>query len=53
MRYTTIATCTDPDCRCLDRAGVILYDGPDIEAAETAQLQAPTGYEVITTSTPD
>lgn len=32
-RYRAIESCQYPDCRCLDRAGIILYDGPDIRAA--------------------
>ena len=44
--YTTVARCTDPGCRCLDRAGVILYAGPDRAAADEAKSEAPAGYEV-------
>ena len=46
MRYTTTAYCVDPDCSCLYRAGVILYDGPDRQAAEEARQQASAGYEI-------
>jgi len=46
MRYMTVAYCIDDDCMCLDRDGVILYNGPDLQAAEEAVSQAPTGYEV-------
>lgn len=40
MRYTTIDRCTDPDCRCIDTAGVVLYDGPDLAEAEAAKESA-------------
>lgn len=40
MRYQTIDRCSEPDCHCDDRAGVILYDGPDYEAAQAALSQA-------------
>ena len=39
-RYLTIDRCTEPGCRCLDTAGVILYDGPDREEAEAALAEA-------------
>lgn len=48
MRYQTVATCTDPTCRRLDRAGVVLYDGEDRSEAERAAEESPypTGYEI-------
>ena len=47
MRYQTIARCTDPDCRCADRAGVVLYDGPNETEAHAAANDSPyTGYHV-------
>jgi len=47
--YTTTARCVEPGCRCLDSAGVILYRGPDRQAAQEAEEAAPRGYEVQTT----
>ena len=37
MRYQTIDRCTEPDCRCLDTAGVVLYDGDSLADAEAAK----------------
>jgi hypothetical protein len=46
-RYRTVAYCTDPDCRCDHRRGVILYDGGSREdAADAAERLAPRGYAV-------
>lgn len=47
IRYQTVAYCVDPGCRCDDRAGIILYDGPDADAAGDAIGQAPHGYAVV------
>lgn len=40
MRYQTIDQCTDDGCRCLDTAGVILYDGDNLADAEAASAFA-------------
>jgi len=48
--YQTAARCVDPDCRCLDRYGVILYRGEDFTEAESAAHEAPTGYDVVVES---
>jgi hypothetical protein len=45
-RYRTVARCVAPGCRCLDAAGVILYDGPVRQEAERAKDLAPVGYAV-------
>ena len=45
-RYQTIARCVTEGCRCDDRAGVILYDGPDRAEAESAKRLAPAVYTV-------
>ena len=46
MRYRTIAYCDAPGCRCLDRSGLVLYDGADRDAALDRQEAAPRGYRV-------
>lgn len=33
MEYLGIIRCVEPDCRCDDRAGVIVYRGLDAEEA--------------------
>ena len=45
MEFRTTIYCDKPDCRCLDRAGVIVYRGA-VEAAanDAADIQCPTGY---------
>jgi hypothetical protein len=40
MRYMTIDRCSDPQCQCDDRRGIILYDGPSLTAAECAKQMA-------------
>lgn len=45
-RFQTITECVEPGCKCDDRRGVILYDGPNSQAAEDAKRQSPTGYAV-------
>lgn len=40
MRYQTIDRCKVEGCRCLDSSGVIVYDGPDLAAAEEATGRA-------------
>lgn len=39
-RYQTIDSCTEVGCRCDDRAGIVLYDGPSESEAEAACSQA-------------
>ena len=34
QRFRAIEFCDDPQCRCEDRDGVVLYDGPSREEAE-------------------
>lgn len=36
VRYRTIDRCTEFGCRCLDRDGIVLYDGPSLDAANDA-----------------
>lgn len=45
-RYITTAYCTDPECRCLHRRGVVLYDGPSLEEAAHSASSAPRNYRV-------
>lgn len=40
MRLLVTSYCTDPDCRCDDRRGVIEYDGPSAAAAARAKRDA-------------
>jgi hypothetical protein len=49
--YSVTAYCVEPGCRCLDRAGVILYRGDSAAEAEAAGATAPAGYSVETTTT--
>jgi hypothetical protein len=44
MRYTLTAFCVEMGCHCLDRGGVILYDGYDYSAAMAAMGLVPSGY---------
>ena len=50
MRYIVIDRCKEVDCRCLDGAGVILYDGPSREKAyaslATARYPEPEVQEI-------
>lgn len=39
-KYMTIDSCKNPACDCLDRAGVILYRGDNIEDATAAMEEA-------------
>ena len=52
MEYQVVAYCDDYGCRCEHRAGVILYAGPDREAADQAAADSPyTGYRVVVETT--
>lgn len=53
MRYQTVATCVKFGCNCVDRAGVILYDGYEQEEAENAKRLAPQSYEVEVEELPE
>lgn len=39
-KYMTVDRCKDPNCDCLDRAGVILYRGESYEDALSAMSEA-------------
>ena len=46
MEFLGIIRCVEPDCRCDDRAGVIVYRGPDAEEAlRVADEALPHGNE--------
>jgi len=45
-RKLVVAYCVDPDCRCNDRNGVILYDGEDECEMERSKNMCPHGYQV-------
>jgi len=58
-RYRLIATCVDDRCNCLDKKGVIIYDGDSLEDTCQAVRQTckvTSGYkltlEVIKDRTP-
>ena len=46
MRYIVTIRCEREDCRCLDRSGVITYDGCDKHEFERAKADVPDGYSV-------
>lgn len=43
-RFLAVDWCIDEDCQCEDRAGVVLYDGPDVNEARRAEQRARPGY---------
>lgn len=44
MRYRVVYYCVAPNCRCLDRAGVIVYNGTDEAAARRVADDVWAGY---------
>jgi hypothetical protein len=45
MRRVIIYYCVKQNCNCLDRNGVIAYDGFDKSKAKKALNNPPSGYE--------
>lgn len=46
-QFRAIESCIDEGCRCDDRAGVVLYDGPEIDEARQAEQRARSGYHFL------
>ena len=44
MRYVIIHYCTQIECDCADRNGVIAYDGFDAAESQHWLANAPSGY---------
>ncbi len=44
MRKVIVHFCKKEDCQCLDRNGVIAYDGFDLAEAEHWLANVPSGY---------
>ncbi len=43
-RYIVIHRCAEDGCRCVDRLGVIAYDGYDKDEALAMMDSLPSGY---------
>ena len=46
-RFRAVESCIDEGCRCDDRAGVVLYDGPDVHEARQAEERVRSGYSFL------
>jgi len=46
-RFRAVESCIDEGCRCDDRAGVVLYDGPDVRKALQAEERVRPGYSFL------
>ena len=46
-RFRAVESCINEGCRCDDRAGVVLYDGPDVRKALQAEERVRPGYSFL------
>lgn len=46
-RFRAVESCIDEGCQCDDRAGVLLYNGSDVDEARRAQQRARSGYRFL------